>query len=71
MSKPEPQIQLYFHCKRCLDELPEGLSPQEWAQLEAGWTNKGLQVWCKRHGINVIHIDFATNTADQTIFGRL
>lgn len=52
------EIRMFFHCRKCLQELPPGTSPQEWAQLEVGWTLLGFQVWCKRHDINVIHMDF-------------
>jgi len=52
------EIQLYFHCRLCVAELPSGESPREWAQIEAGWTMIGLQIWCKRHDCNVMHIDF-------------
>lgn len=48
----------FFHCKKCMMELPQGMSPREWAQLEVGWTVKGFQVWCKRHDENVINMDF-------------
>jgi hypothetical protein len=62
------QIVMYFHCKLCLDERPPGTSPRDWAALEAGWTKKGLQIWCKRHEVNVIHIDFegVKHIADTT-----
>ncbi len=51
-------IELYLHCGMCLEEIPEGISPQEWASLEVGWTGLGIQVWCKRHECNVVNIDF-------------
>ena len=35
-----------------------GLSPREYAQLEVGFTKLGIQVWCRRHGVNVLHMDF-------------
>ena len=54
----ELQISAYMHCRRCLKELPDGESPQSYAQLEVGFTTIGLQVWCKRHNVNVVHIDF-------------
>lgn len=58
-SKPEDNhIEQFFHCQLCLEELPEDASPQEWGSLEAGWTIAGLQIWCKRHDVNVIHLDF-------------
>jgi len=52
------QIKTFFHCRDCLDELPDGESPRSYASLEVGWTKKGLQVWCKRHEKNVLHLDF-------------
>jgi len=48
----------YVHCGKCLRELPADMSPKEWASLEIGFTELGLQVWCKRHEVNVMHIDF-------------
>jgi hypothetical protein len=52
------QIGLYFHCKQCLMEKPRGVSPKDWARLNAGWTKQGVQVWCTRHDLNVVHLDF-------------
>jgi hypothetical protein len=52
------QIGMFFHCKQCIEEKPPELSPREWVRIEAGWTKKGLQVWCVRHELNIIHIDF-------------
>ena len=68
---PAKQIQLFFHCRRCLDEMPPGTSPQDWAQLEAGWTEFGLQVWCRRHEMNVIHIDFEGQQHPACLFSEL
>ena len=51
-------IHAYMHCAKCLAEKPKGKSPREWARLEVGWTQQGLQVWCKRNECNVMHIDF-------------
>ena len=44
-------IDLFMHCAKCIEE-------QQGQQLEVGWTALGLQVWCKRHDKNVVHIDF-------------
>lgn len=52
------QIVAYFHCAKCMAELPEDTSPRDYAQLEVGWTEKGLQVWCQRHETNVVNLDF-------------
>jgi len=51
-------IKMYVHCGLCMEELPGGQSPREYAQLELGFTKLGVQVWCKRHEMNVMHIDF-------------
>jgi hypothetical protein len=51
-------IKLFFHCAQCMEDKPANISPRDWAQIEAGWTDHGLQVWCKRHETNILHIDF-------------
>lgn len=65
LKQPKPReiptdlgIRLYFHCRKCLECLPENMAPQEWAQLEIGFSDLGVQVWCRRHECNVVHIDF-------------
>ena len=52
------QIKLFLHCKRCFEESRGKSTPADYQQIEAGWTDRGLQVWCKRHDMNVVHIDF-------------
>lgn len=56
------EIFAFIHCGRCLKELQAGeagtLSPREYASLEIGWTKQGLQVWCSRHEMNVMHVHF-------------
>lgn len=52
------EIGSFFHCARCLNEKPDGVSPRDWARLEVGWTQLGVQIWCVRHESNVAHIDF-------------
>lgn len=59
------EIQMYFHCKRCLMEKPDGISPAEWVRLNVGWTERGIQVWCVRHDLNVVHIDLEDGKAIQ------
>ena len=54
----ENVIRTFIHCGLCAKEKPKGVSLREWASLEVGWTKEGLQVWCKRHECNVVHIDF-------------
>lgn len=52
------EIQMFVHCGKCLQSRPNSISPRDYAQLEVGFTPIGLQVWCKRHEVNVVHIDF-------------
>jgi len=52
------EIKAFMHCAKCLREIPDGVSPAEWARVNVGWTKLGLQVWCVRHDTNVVHIDF-------------
>lgn len=52
------EITTFFHCAMCMAEKPPDQSPREFAQLEVGWTPLGIQVWCKRHEVNVMHMDF-------------
>lgn len=71
VARPDPrelpitnEIEAFMHCAACLAELrrgapgTEGHSPRTYAQLEIGFTEPGLQVWCRRHERNVAHIDF-------------
>lgn len=60
-------IHKYFNCGKCMDELPEGQSPQDYKRLDVGFTDLGLQVWCIRHDCNVVHINFDLMTMNSTI----
>jgi len=55
-------IGLYLQCALCLEEIPDGVSPEEFAEQSVGWTELGLQVWCSRHKCNIVHIDFEGQT---------
>jgi tetratricopeptide (TPR) repeat protein len=72
-------IETYYHCKICINELQNSTStkdlsmidpklseytPQTYARLEVGLTKQGFQVWCVRHNLNVIHIDFKGQEVD-------
>jgi hypothetical protein len=52
------EIVTFFGCARCVFEKPSEVAPRDWMRFEVGWTPRGLQVWCVRHDINVIHMDF-------------
>lgn len=47
----ENGIQMYFHCKNCLEANRR-------QQLAVGWTIKGVQVWCETCETNVTALDF-------------
>lgn len=61
MSPVANQITTFFHCRRCLEEMPEGTSAREWARIEVGATPTGIQAWCVRHDINIVHIPVAND----------
>ncbi len=63
MKKQRPisnqnKIELYLHCGLCFDEKPADISPKDYQKIQAGWTKQGIQIWCTRHNVNIIHIDF-------------
>lgn len=55
---------MYLHCGLCgeewknTEEIRTTQSPSDYSRLGVGWTKEGLQIWCKRHDCNVMHIDF-------------
>ena len=52
----ENNIGMYLHCKICASAIPEGESPATHARIAVGWTPAGLQIWCARHDLSLIHI---------------
>lgn len=52
------EIISYVHCMACLKEMPRKTSPEQFALLNIGFTNLGIQVWCRRHNLNIMHVDF-------------
>ena len=67
------EIGMYLHCGLCVHDVMHGdmqgkVTPRNYARLSVGWTKQGLQVWCERHEVNVIHIHFegATHFANLT-----
>ena len=65
LSIMKKEIELFFHCAKCASEAPKGIFLKEYQHIECGWTKKGFQVWCNRHDMNIINIDF-----DVKIMGR-
>ena len=45
------EIGNFFHCELCINEQLD-------QDIEAGWTEIGLQVWCRNHECNILHVDF-------------
>lgn len=52
------EINMFFHCRLCFEQMPRGASMKDFARQECGWTERGFQVWCLRHNINIAHVDF-------------
>ena len=68
------EINNFLHCALCISELPADESLQSYTRYEVGYTEIGLQIWCKRHNCNIIHLDFAgqkfyANTSRELIQG--
>ena len=54
-------IDSYVACTKCAEELADiepKISLQDYAAIDVGFTNWGLQVWCRRHQVNIVHLDF-------------
>ena len=49
-------------CAKCSEEFVGGLtdakSLQEYTKLDVGFTDRGFQIWCRRHELNVCHFNF-------------
>ena len=56
------QISHQIVCSKCEEEFLAGTTDsrtlQDYTKLDVGFTESGLQVWCRRHDTNVVHIDF-------------
>ncbi len=56
------QIKEPIVCVKCSDELTQGLtdakSIQDYSRIDVGFTDRGLQIWCQRHQLNICHINF-------------
>ncbi len=51
-------IEGFAHCTSCFGQCPAGVTPREWARLEAGLTKRGMQIWCVRCEANLMHVDY-------------
>jgi len=57
----EREIHTFFHCALCV-------AGGNGSDIEAGFTPLGIQVWCRRHDANMVHVDFEgmTHPANTT-----
>ena len=59
-------IEAFLHCGLCIDEFKahehRGKSPETLQNISVGWTKQGFQVWCNRHQVNMLHVDFEGQT---------
>jgi hypothetical protein len=62
----------FLRCPKCMRELPFDVSPRDYSHIEAGFSSRGFQVWCLRHEINIVNIDFQGQyvVADVGMFGK-
>ena len=62
ISLLQNQITQHVICAKCEEEFLNGLtdssSLQDYTELDVGFTDTGIQVWCRRHDANVVHVDF-------------
>lgn len=59
------QLVAVMHCRQCLKEFDDQgmgvlISPEDYAELDVGWTPTGIQVWCRRHNYNVLCLELKT-----------
>ena len=70
--QPQQDSDEFYRCPLCEADTPSHLSPREYSHIEAGFSERGFQVWCLRHERNIIHIDFMGQdvVADTGMFGK-
>jgi hypothetical protein len=62
-----PAIRFYAHCRNCAPQKPRKQSMSEWARIDCGLTDSGIQVWCKRCAMEVAH--FTPQQLEQQLAG--
>ena len=62
------QIKEPIVCVKCSDEFMTGQtdskSLQDYSRIDVGFTERGIQLWCQRHQINICHINFNGQKTD-------
>tara|TARA_B100001057_G_C22814186_1_gene936681 strand:+ start:1629 stop:1892 length:264 start_codon:yes stop_codon:yes gene_type:complete len=55
-------------CTKCSEEFIQSASDarslQEYTKLDVGFSDRGFQVWCRRHELNVCHFNFNGNVPE-------
>lgn len=63
-------IAAFMHCKECIEELHlmnTPMSNKEYQRVEVGFTKTGFQVWCTRHDISVVTLEFPDGVRPKVI----
>ena len=75
-NRSKDQIKLYQRCQSCQADLdtwtvdPNGdTSPREYGRVEIGYTDDGIQAWCIRHEISIVHIQLKGDEKATTKVG--
>lgn len=63
-------IEQFITCSACYQEMPGNVAPAEWARLNVGFTETGIQIWCVRHQLNVADINVGEDMRPDGIAGR-
>jgi hypothetical protein len=53
----ESKITHLFCCRLCIAEVPLDIPLKQYQSVEMGMTEKGFQLWCKRHACNIVNIE--------------
>ncbi len=61
------KIEMYTHCRKCLTDKPEGVSPADWSRLECGFTEDGFQVWCRRCEMSIVILQCAEDEVAEEL----
>lgn len=48
MASPDDNV-MFLHCRECMEELPPGVSPDEYAKQITFVKNNVLHIHCSRH----------------------
>jgi hypothetical protein len=46
-------IDMYFHCRKCLEEKHHTISVKDYCRISVGKNKAGIQMWCDRHDMEI------------------